>query len=61
MRVSIKISKRELENTILKEEIMKIYNESKNRSVAPKIHQILCENGFEVSIKRVQRKMKKLE
>ncbi len=40
---------------------MKIYNESKKRSVAPKIHQILCENGFEVSIKRVQRKMKKLE
>lgn len=39
---------------------MKIYNESKRRYGAPKIHQILCYNGFEVSIKRVQRKMKEL-
>ncbi len=39
---------------------MKIYNEIKKRYGAPKIQQILCERGFKVSIKRVQRKMKEL-
>jgi len=39
---------------------MKIYNESKRRYGAPKIHQILCEKEFKVSVKRVQRKMKEL-
>lgn len=53
-------SRRELENNILCDEIMSIYNESHHRYGAPKIHKSLEQRGFTVSLKRVQRLMSKL-
>src|SRR5699024_4723899 len=38
--------------------IKEIHIESKERYGAPKIHHILCEKGYQVSIKRVQRLMR---
>lgn len=53
------ISNREKENKKLTKEITKIYNASYKRYGAPKIHRILKGKGYKVSIKRVQRLMKK--
>jgi transposase InsO family protein len=48
------------ENNKYKEEILAIYEESSKRYGAPKIQKILTERGYKISIKRVQRLMKKL-
>src|SRR5699024_4942175 len=53
------ISNRDQENHELTERIIEIHNESKNRYGAPKIHYIIREEGHQVSLKRVQRLMKK--
>ncbi|HBZ09314.1 MAG TPA: IS3 family transposase [Bacillus bacterium] len=52
-------SKRERENKELTKRIKEIHEESKGRYGAPKIHQYLCAEGYRVSLKRVQRLMKK--
>jgi putative transposase len=54
-------SKRSQENQELLEQIRQIHDESKGRYGAPKIHQVLLKTGFSVSLKRVQRIMKKAE
>ena len=53
------ISNRQEENQALTEKILLIYIESKARYGAPKIHQVLLKDGIKVSLKRVQRLMKK--
>ena len=51
---------RELENEELKSAIKRIYKENKGIYGAPRIHYILGIEGFNVSLKRVQRLMTKL-
>src|SRR5699024_11640422 len=53
------ISNRDQKNHDLTERIIEIYNESKHRYGAPKIHRLLIKEGHHVSLKRVQRLMKK--
>ena len=53
-------SKRAAENKNYENEILCIYEESYKRYGAPKIHKVLQNKGFGISIKRVQRLMKKL-
>ncbi|WP_294154580.1 IS3 family transposase [uncultured Clostridium sp.] len=53
-------SARELENEELKSAIKRIYKENKCIYGAPRIHYILGIEGFNVSLKRVQRLMTKL-
>ena len=53
-------SKRTIENKDFEERILTIYDESKKRYGAPKIHKILTSDGATISLKRVQRLMKKL-
>ena len=53
-------SVRELENEELKSAIKRIYKENKGVYGAPRIHYILGIEGFNVSLKRVQRLMTKL-
>ncbi|WP_242847867.1 IS3 family transposase [Fervidicella metallireducens] len=54
-------SKRSIENKMYVEEILNIYKESNGRYGAPKIHKVLREErGYAISLKRVQRIMKKL-
>ena len=53
-------SKRVLENEKLQVAIKRIYANNKGIYGAPKIHYILRQEGYEVSIKRVQRLMSKL-
>src|SRR5690625_6633923 len=53
------ISNRERENNKLTERIIEIHNNSDKRYGAPKIHHLLNEEGYQVSLKRVQRLMKK--
>lgn len=48
------------ENSKYKAEILAIYEESSKRYGAPKIQKILIERGYKISLKRVQRLMKKL-
>ena len=50
-------SAREVENEDLKVAIIRIYKASKGIYVAPRIYHILVTEGFNVSLKRVQRKM----
>ncbi|HHW57843.1 MAG TPA: IS3 family transposase, partial [Clostridia bacterium] len=45
-------SKRSRENRMYEEEIMKIYEESKKRYGAPKIHKMLVNKGYNISLKR---------
>ncbi|QTR72087.1 IS3-like element ISBce13 family transposase [Bacillus cytotoxicus] len=52
-------SKRSRENEELTKQIIQIHQDSRGRYGAPKIHQTLLEQGFQVSVKRVQRLMKK--
>lgn len=52
-------SNRDRENQELTERIKEIHSESKSRYGAPKIHQMLEKEGKGVSLKRVQRLMKK--
>lgn len=54
-------SKRDRENKQLTEEIQSIHKDSKSRYGAPKIHQSLLKKGYSVSLKRVQRLMKKAD
>ena len=51
------MSARDLENQKLDEDIMMIYFDSKRRYGAPKIYQVLLTMGWQVSLKRVQRRM----
>ena len=53
-------SARELENEELKSAIKRIYKENKCIYGAPRIHSILGIEGFNVSLKQVQRLMTKL-
>ncbi|WP_347708041.1 IS3 family transposase [Clostridium sp. D43t1_170807_H7] len=53
-------SERELENEELKSAIKRIYKENKGIYGAPRIHHILGIEGFNVSLKRVQRRMTEL-
>ena len=53
-------SVREIENEELKKAIIRIYKANKGIYGAPRIHYILCKEGFNVSLKRVQRKMNEL-
>lgn len=55
------VSNRDQENQVLTEKIFDIHKESKARYGAPKIHQTLLKSGFSVSLKRVQRLMKKAD
>ena len=59
-RVTRNKSKREIENQKLSQEILDIYYDNKRRYGAPKIREKLKAKGWNVSIKRVQRIMKKL-
>ena len=52
-------SKRSRENNELTKKIKQIHQDSKECYGAPKIHQTLLEQGLQISIKRVQRLMKK--
>lgn len=54
-------SARDRENRLLLERIQLIHIESKGRYEAPKIHFLLLKLGFSVSLKRVQRIMRKAE
>jgi transposase InsO family protein len=51
---------RNIENKQFEEKILSIYNNSKKRYGAPKIYKTLIAEGFKISLKRVQRIMKKL-
>lgn len=53
------ISNRDQENHELTERIIEIHDESDKRYGAPKIHHLLNEEGYQVSLKRVQRLMRK--
>lgn len=53
-------SAREVENEELKSAIIRIYKANKGIYGAPRIHNILGTEGFNVSLKRVQRKMTEL-
>jgi putative transposase len=53
------VSKREQENQEITKEIQRIHLESKTRYGAPKIHKALLNSGFYLSLKRVQRLMRK--
>ena len=53
-------SAREVENEELKLAINRIYKDNKGIYGAPRIHHILNTEGFNVSLKRVQRKMTEL-
>ena len=53
-------SAREIENEELKKAIIRIYKVNKGIYGAPRIHYILCKEGFNVSLKRVQRKISEL-
>src|SRR5690625_2975912 len=53
------ISNREKENNELTKKIKKIHSASYKRYGAPKIHHLLEKKGYDVSLKRVQRLMKK--
>ena len=55
-----KPSRYEQENKTLDQEIINEYTASKRRYGAPKIHKILENKGLSISLKRVQRRMKKL-
>ena len=55
-----KESNRSIENKQFQERILTIYKESKKRYGAPKIHKVLMDKGFKISLKRVQRLMKML-
>lgn len=54
-------SNRDRENCEFTEKIIRIYEESKKRYGAPKIHEILEKQGHKISLKRVQRLMKKTD
>src|SRR5699024_12462068 len=55
------VSNRDKENQQLTNRILEIYHERKRRYGAPKIHYLLNQEGYNVSLKRVQRLMKKVD
>lgn len=58
--INHKKSNRDVENQRLDEDILAIYYDIKRRYGAPKIHHELLEIGWNVRLKRVQRRMAKL-
>jgi len=54
------LSNRDQKNQKLTEKIIKIYNDNKHRYGAPKIYRLLIKEGYKLSLKRVQRLMRKL-
>src|SRR5699024_2908 len=52
-------SKRDWSSDVCSSDLIEIYQESKQRYGAPKIHHLLVMEGYQVSLKRVQRLMKK--
>ena len=54
-------SKRAIENQKYESEILAIFKKSSERYGAPKIHKVLINQCFKISIKRVQRLMRKLK
>lgn len=54
------VSSRSIENTMISKVILNIYNENKGRYGAPKIHKKLEGYSINISLKRVQRLMSKL-
>jgi putative transposase len=52
-------SNRDRENSKITKRIIQIHKERQQRYGAPKIHHLLQEEGFSISLKRVQRLMKK--
>lgn len=54
------LSNRAIENQKYEKEILAIYEKSSKRYGAPKIHKTLEKQGYKISLKRVQRLMKKL-
>src|SRR5699024_10765338 len=55
------VSNSDKENQQLTNRIIEIYHESKRRYGAHKIHYLLNQEGYNVSLKRVQRLMKKVD
>jgi len=55
------ISNRDRENNELTIRIIKIHQDSRIRYDAPKIHHLLNQEGHQVTLKRVQRLMKKAD
>lgn len=53
------VSIRDQENQRLTNRMLEIHYDSKRRYGAPKIHYLLNQEGYDVSLKRVQRLMKK--
>lgn len=53
-------SYRSKENKLLKQAILKIYNDNKGRYGSPKIHFLMKKQGYEISEKRVQRFMREM-
>jgi putative transposase len=51
---------RAIENKNYESEILATYKKSSKRYGAPKIHKILVAKGYKISLKRVQRLMKRL-
>jgi transposase InsO family protein len=60
-KLTREISDTEKNNIFLKQEILRIYFNSKKIYGAPKIHQVLLNNKIKVSLKHVQRLMKELK
>ena len=56
-KINPKKSNREVENTTIKKELLKLYKQSKGRYGAPKLHILLLRAGFKLSLKRTQRLM----
>lgn len=54
------MSKQDIDNQNLDNDILTIYYETKRRYGAPKIHQALLLQGWNISLKRVQRRMQHL-
>lgn len=54
-------SKTAIENQKYESEILAIYKKSSERYGAPKIHKVLTNQGYKLSLKRVQRLMKRLK
>ena len=54
------LSPRAIENKSFEDKILAIYKESRKRYGAPKIYNVLINNGNKISVKRAQRLMPKL-
>ncbi|MFW0906120.1 IS3 family transposase [Clostridium perfringens] len=59
-KINSQESSRSKENKILKQAILKIYNDNKGRYGSPKIHFLMKQQGYKISEKRVQRFMREM-